>query len=158
MTLATLHTNDAVSAIARLYKMGVEPFLLAYSINIVLSQRLMRKLCDRCKTIVEDPDREALLKLGMKEEEMAKHKIYRAVGCSNCLKGFKGRRAIHEALYFTKAVRQLVLKAGESIDEEALREQASKEGMHTLRMSALDLLKNGITTLEEVASVTVEDD
>lgn len=158
LTLATLHTNDAVSAIARLFKMGVEPFLLAYSINIVLSQRLIRKLCDRCKTVIEDPDREALLKLGMKEEEIVKAKMYRPVGCSNCLKGYKGRMAIHEALYFTKAIRQLVLRAGDLIDEEGLREQAFKEGMHTLRMSALDLLKKGITTLEEVASVTIEDD
>ncbi|MBI3580008.1 MAG: Flp pilus assembly complex ATPase component TadA [Ignavibacteriales bacterium] len=158
LTLATLHTNDAVSAIARLFKMGVEPFLLAYSINIVLSQRLIRKLCDRCKTVVEDPDREALIKLGMKEEEIAKAKMYRPVGCSNCLKGYKGRMAIHEALYFTKAIRQLVLRAGDLIDEEGLREQAFKEGMHTLRMSGLDLLKKGITTLEEVASVTIEDD
>lgn len=158
LTLATLHTNDAVSAIARLFKMGVEPFLLAYSINIVLAQRLMRKLCDRCKAVVDDPDTEALIKLGMHEEEITKYKIYRAVGCSHCLKGYKGRRAIHEALYFTKEVRQLVLKAGEAINEEALRAQAAKEGMHTLRMSALDLLKNGITTLEEVANVTVEDD
>lgn len=158
LTLATLHTNDAVSAIARLFKMGVEPFLLAYSINIVLSQRLIRKLCDRCKTVIEDPDREALLKLGMNEEDIAKAKMYRPVGCSNCLKGYKGRMAIHEALYFTKAIRQLVLRAGDLIDEEGLREQAFKEGMHTLRMSALDLLKKGITTLEEVASVTIEDD
>lgn len=158
LTLATLHTNDAVSAIARLFKMGVEPFLLAYSINIVLSQRLIRKLCDRCKTVIEDPDREALIKLGMKEEEIARAKMYRPVGCSNCLKGYKGRMAIHEALYFTKAIRQLVLRAGDLIDEEGLREQAFKEGMHTLRMSGLDLLKKGITTLEEVASVTIEDD
>jgi type IV pilus assembly protein PilB len=158
LTFATLHTNDAVSAIARLYKMGVEPFLIAYSVNIVLGQRLIRKLCDRCKTPAPDVDKASLLKLGVSDEELSKAKIFRPVGCANCLKGFKGRMPIFEALYFNKAVRHLVLQADTSIDEESLRQQAFNDGMQTLRQNGLKLVLRGVTTLEEVASVTVEED
>ncbi|MGB2869704.1 MAG: GspE/PulE family protein, partial [Bacteroidota bacterium] len=158
LTFATLHTNDAASAIARLYKMGVEPFLISYSINIILAQRLLRKLCPQCKTLDPDIDKEALVKLGMTQQEAETGKFYKPVGCSHCLRGYKGRMAIHEALYFHKSIRQLILQAGNTIDEEALRAQALKNGMRTLRMTALDLLRKGITTIEEVGSVTVEDD
>lgn len=158
LTLATLHTNDAASAVSRLYKMGIEPFLIAYTINIILAQRLVRRICDRCKVIDPDPDREALIKLGFTPEELETLKLYKPVGCGNCLKGYKGRTAIYEALYFTKAIRQLVLRAGDSVDEESLREQALKQGMQTLRYSGLDLIKKGTTTLEEIASVTIEDE
>ena len=158
LTLSTLHTNDAASAVSRLYKMGVEPFLIAYSINIIMAQRLVRKLCDRCKSPVEQPEVEALLKLGMKEEDIATAKMCRPVGCISCIKGFKGRTAIYEALPFTKTVRKMILQAGDIIDDEALRQEAIRRGMQTLRMSGLRLVKNGITTLEEIATVTMEDE
>ncbi|MCX6144613.1 MAG: ATPase, T2SS/T4P/T4SS family [Ignavibacteriales bacterium] len=158
LTLSTLHTNDAASAVSRLYKMGVEPFLIAYSINIIMAQRLVRKLCDRCKSPVEQPEVEALLKLGMKKEDIATAKMCRPVGCISCIKGFKGRTAIYEALPFTKTIRKMILQAGEVIDDEALRQEAIRRGMQTLRMSGLQLVKNGITTLEEIASVTLEDE
>ena len=158
LTFATLHTNDAVSAIARLYKMGIEPFLIGYTINIVLAQRLIRKLCDRCKAPATEIEKEALIKLGVTQEEIGKAQLCRPVGCANCVKGFRGRMPIHEALYFNKAVRHLVLAADTNIDEEILRNQAFKDGMQTLRQNGLNLVIKGITTLEEVASVTVEDD
>ena len=158
LTFATLHTNDAVSAIARLYKMGVEPFLIAYTINIILGQRLIRKLCDRCKAPATDVEKEGLMKLGVTEAEISKAKICRPVGCANCLKGFKGRIPIFEALYFNKAIRHLVLQADKNIDEESLRNQAFKDGMQTLRQNGLSVVLKGITTLEEVAAVTVEDE
>ena len=158
LTLSTLHTNDAASAVSRLYKMGVEPFLIAYSINIIMAQRLVRKLCDRCKSPVEQPEVDALLKLGMKKEDIATAKMCRPVGCISCIKGFKGRTAIYEALPFTKTIRKMILQAGEVIDDEALRQEAIRRGMQTLRMSGLQLVKNGITTLEEIASVTLEDE
>ncbi len=158
LTLSTLHTNDAPSAVARLYKMGVEPFLIAYAINMVLGQRLVRKVCERCKSPLNEPDRQALLKLGFPEKEIPKTTFYRPIGCNHCIKGYKGRVAIYEALYFTKDIRRVILNAGSSVDEEAIRERAMKNGMHTLRMAALDLLRKGITTIEEVGSVTVEDD
>jgi type IV pilus assembly protein PilB len=158
LTLSTLHTNDAASAVSRLYKMGVEPFLIAYSINIIMAQRLVRKLCDRCKAPIEQPEVDALLKLGMKKEDIATAKMCRPVGCIGCIKGFKGRTAIYEALPFTKTIRKMILQAGEVIDDEALRQEAIRRGMQTLRMSGLQLVKNGITTLEEIASVTLEDE
>ncbi len=158
LTLSTLHTNDAASAVSRLYKMGVEPFLIAYSINVVLAQRLVRKLCERCKVVDPEPDREALKKLGLSDDEIAGTKFYQPVGCAQCLKGYKGRKAIYEALYFTKKIRQMVLESAESIDEESIRQAGLKHGMHTLRMAGADLLRQGISTLEEVASITIEDE
>ncbi len=158
LTLSTLHTNDAPSAVSRLYKMGIEPFLIAYSINIIVAQRLIRKLCERCKSPISEPDAPLLRKLGMSEEEIRSTTFYQPIGCSECIKGYKGRTAIHEALYFTKEIRQLILDAGASVNEEAVRQAALKNGMRTLRVNALELLKRGITTVEEVANVTADDD
>lgn len=158
LTLSTLHTNDAASAISRLYKMGVEPFLIAHSINVIMAQRLVRKLCDRCKAPAEQPEVEGLIRLGMKEEDLVGAKMYRPVGCISCIKGFKGRTAIYEALPFTKTIRKMILQAGEIVDDEAIRQEAIRRGMQTLRMSGLQLVKKGITTLEEIASVTMEDE
>jgi type IV pilus assembly protein PilB len=157
LTLSTLHTNDAPSALSRLFKMGVEPFLIAYSINIVVAQRLVRKLCTRCKAKVKEDDFPILKKMGLTDEEISNHTVYRPIGCIDCLKGYKGRVAIHEALYFTKEIRQLVLDAGETINEEQLRQAGIKNGMITLRESALELLKTGVTSIDEVTAITSED-
>ncbi len=158
LTLTTLHTNDAPSAVARLYKMGIEPFLLAYSINIVVAQRLLRKLCVHCRQPHDDADHQALLKLGIKQEEIPTLKLFKPVGCERCLQGYRGRTAIHEALYFTRPIRKIILEADRSIDEESIREWAKEAGMVTLRESALQLLRNGITSVEEVANATVEEE
>ena len=157
LTLSTLHTNDAPSALSRLFKMGIEPFLIAYSVNIVVAQRLIRKLCPRCKMKVKEIDHPLLKKLGLTDEEINANTVYRPVGCIDCLKGYKGRVAIHEALYFTKDIRQLVLEAGATVNEEALRQAAIKNGMITLHERALDLLKHGVTSIDEVTTVTSED-
>jgi type IV pilus assembly protein PilB len=158
LTLSTLHTNDAPSAISRLFKMGVEPFLIAYAINLILAQRLIRKLCPKCKAPIDDLDTDALHKLGVSPTEMKQMKIYHPVGCGDCVHGYKGRIAIHEALYFHKNIRQIILKSDQLVDEDALRALAAKNGMQTLRNSAIELMKNGITSLEEVGTVTMEDD
>lgn len=158
LTLSTLHTNDAPSAISRLYKMGIEPFLIGYAINLILAQRLVRKLCPRCKKPVESVDREELIRLGMLESEIAGAKIFEPVGCSECIQGYKGRMAVHEALYFHKNIRQLILKADTFVDEEALRATAEQNGMQTLRRAGIEVLKNGITSVEEIAAVTMEED
>lgn len=157
LAFSTLHTNDAPSAVARLYKMGVEPFLIAYAINIVLSQRLLRKLCPRCKSPIQDVDAEALRKINFPMKEIEQTIFYRPVGCNQCIRGYKGRIAIHEALYFSKEIRHLIFQAREFIDEELIRQQALKEGMQTLRMSAVRLLRMGVTTPEEVVGTTTED-
>jgi type IV pilus assembly protein PilB len=157
LTLSTLHTNDAPSAISRLFKMGVEPFLIAYSVNIVVAQRLMRKLCPRCKAKIRELDVPLMKKLGLTEEEIQSNTFYRPVGCIDCLKGYKGRVAIHEALYFTKDIRQMILDAGDSVNEEMVRQAGIRNGMITLRDRALDLLKTGVTSIDEVTSATSED-
>jgi type IV pilus assembly protein PilB len=158
LVFSTLHTNDAPSAIARLYKMGIEPFMLAYAINVIVAQRLIRTLCKVCKQPIDASDKNGLLKFGFTEEELATHKFYTAVGCEKCSGGYKGRAAIHEALYFSKAIKDIILNAGDVIDENAIREQASKDGMWTLRRSGMERMMEGSTTIEEVVSTTSEED
>jgi type IV pilus assembly protein PilB len=158
LVFSTLHTNDAPSAIARLYKMGIEPFLLAYAINVIVAQRLIRTLCKVCKQPIESNEKDDLLKFGFSEEDVSTHTFYKAVGCEKCNGGYKGRAAIHEALYFTKAIKDIILNAGEKVDENAVREQASKDGMWTLRRSGMERMKEGSTSLEEIISNTTEAD
>jgi type IV pilus assembly protein PilB len=158
LVFSTLHTNDAPGAIARLFKMGIEPFLLAYAINVIVAQRLIRTLCSICKKPMDSSEKKDLLKFGLTEEDLAAHTIYTAVGCDRCSGGYKGRAAIHEALYFTKSIRDIILSAGDKVDENALRIQAMKDGMWTLRRSGIERMKEGTTTLEEVVSNTTEDE
>jgi type IV pilus assembly protein PilB len=158
LVFSTLHTNDAPSAVARLYKMGIEPFLIAYAINIIVAQRLIRTLCKVCKTPLDDDEKSALLKFGFSEDDLKNHTFYKPVGCDKCNGGYKGRAAIHEALYFTKAIKDIVLNAGEKVDENAIRDQAAKDGMWTLRRSGMERMKEGMTSLEEVISTTVEEE
>ena len=157
LTFSTLHTNDAPSAVSRLYKMGVEPFLIANAINIVVAQRLIRKLCEKCKRPFQDLDPSLPLGLGFTEEEIEHTTFYEAVGCDGCRNGYKGRIAIHEALPFTKEIRSLILKSGETVDEEAIREQAIRDGMLTLRAAGRERIKQGLTSFEEIAAITAED-
>ncbi len=158
LTFSTLHTNDAVSVISRLLKMGVEPFLIAYAINLVVAQRLMRRLCPRCKAPLPVTDYDELRTLGLTEPEITNGAFFVPVGCSDCIGGYRGRRAIHEALYFTKDIRKLIMQSDAFVDEEKVREGALRGGMLTLRKAALDLLKEGVTSVEEVVSVTSEED
>jgi type IV pilus assembly protein PilB len=158
LVFSTLHTNDAPSAIARLFKMGIEPFLLAYAINVIVAQRLIRTLCKICKKPMDDSEKNDLLKFGLTEEDVATHSFYTAVGCEKCGGGYKGRAAIHEALYFTKAIKDIILNAGDKVDENAIRDQAMKDGMWSLRRSGIERMKEGTTTLEEVVSNTTEED
>ena len=158
LVFSTLHTNDAPSAIARLFKMGIEPFLLAYAINVIVAQRLIRTLCTICKKPMDSSEKKDLLKFGLTEEDVATRTFYTAVGCEKCGGGYKGRAAIHEALYFTKPIKDIILNAGDKVDENAIREQAMKDGMWTLRRSGIERMKEGSTTLEEVVSNTTEED
>jgi len=159
LTFSTLHTNDAPSAISRLYKMGIEPFLIAYAINIVVAQRLIRTLCLNCKKPqkLTDKDIQIYLKFGFTEDLMKNTTFYEPAGCDKCNSGWKGRAAIHEALYFTREIKELIVSAGEDINESALREQAIKDGMWTLRRSGMERMMEGATTLEEVVATTTED-
>lgn len=157
LTFSTLHTNDAPSAVSRLYKMGIEPFLIAYAINIIVAQRLIRKLCD-CKKKVDHLD-EALIKSAqLNPEEWKDVTIYEPVGCDKCSRtGYKGRLAIHEALYFTKEIRQLIVGAGGEVDEESIRQQAKLDGTLTLREAGFEKVRLGLTSIQEVVASTTED-
>lgn len=158
LTFSTLHTNDAPSAVARLYKMGIEPFLIAYAINIIVAQRLIRKLCDHCKRRVTEFDKEEMEAAGLDIEEWKNYEVYEAVGCEKCHNtGYKGRLAIHEALYFTKEIRQIVVGAGSDVDEEKIRDQARKDGTLSLRDNGMEKVKLGLTSIKEVLSATTED-
>jgi type IV pilus assembly protein PilB len=158
LTFSTLHTNDAPSAVARLYKMGIEPFLIAYAINLIVAQRLIRRLCNKCKKKVSNFD-EALMKAaGLNIADWGGIDIYSPVGCEACNNtGYKGRMAIHEALYFTKEIRQIVVRSGEEVDEEAIRQQSKKDRTLSLRESGFEKVKAGLTSIEEVLSSTMED-
>ena len=158
LTFSTLHTNDAPSAVARLYKMGIEPFLIAYAINIIVAQRLNRKLCDSCKRKVDSINEKVAERAGIDIEEWKHYDIYEPVGCEKCNHtGYKGRMAIHEALYFTKAIRDLIVRAGEEVDEDAVRQQAKKDGTLSLRESGLEKVKEGVTSLQEVLAGTMDE-
>ncbi len=157
LTFSTLHTNDAPSAISRLYSMGIEPFLIANAINLVMAQRLVRTLCEKCKRPY-DPPAEALKRLGFSDEEMGQTTFYEAVGCDHCTGGYKGRIAIMEALYFGKDIREAIMRAGNNIDEEEIRRIATEQnGMLSLRASGRERIKEGITTIDEVAAITLDD-
>ena len=158
LTFSTLHTNDAPSAVARLYKMGIEPFLIAYAINIIVAQRLVRKLCEFCKTKVTKLDEDLLSAAGVDINELKKHTIYAAKGCDKCNKtGYKGRMAIHEALYFTKEIRQIIVRSGIEVDEEKIRIQAKKDGSKSLRDSGIEKAMLGLTSIEEVFASTSDE-
>jgi type IV pilus assembly protein PilB len=135
----------------------VETFLIAYAINIIIAQRLVRRLCEYCKKPIQKIDPVFPLSLGFSEEEIKKTVFYDAVGCSKCHNGYKGRVAIHETLYFSKTIRKLIFETGTDINEEAIKEEMAKEGMHNLRAAGRERIKQGLTTLSEVASITTED-
>jgi len=158
LTFSTLHTNDAPSAVARLYKMGIEPFLIAYAINIIVAQRLIRKLCEFCKTKVTSLDEDLLSAAGVDINELKKHTVYAAKGCDKCNKtGYKGRMAIHEALYFTKEIRQIIVRSGIEVDEEKIRIQAKKDGSKSLRDSGIEKVTLGLSSIEEVLASTSDE-
>ena len=158
LTFSTLHTNDAPSAVARLYKMGIEPFLIAYAINLIVAQRLIRKVCDKCKKRVSNFDESLMEAAGLNIAEWRDYEVYRAVGCDDCNgSGYKGRMAIHEALYFTKDIRQIIVRSGVEVDEEAIRIQAKKDGSLNLREAGMEKVKMGLTTIEEVLANTTDE-
>ncbi|MEW6113939.1 MAG: type IV-A pilus assembly ATPase PilB [Thermodesulfobacteriota bacterium] len=154
LVLSTLHTNDAPQTINRLLNMGVEPFLVASSVNLILAQRLARRLCPDCKKEV-DPPAEALRDIGVKMEEIGTFPVYETKGCGNCSgTGFRGRVALYEVMPITDEIKELVL-AGASAME--IKREAIRLGMFTLRMAGINKLKEGVTSIEEVARVTMAD-
>ncbi len=157
LTFSTLHTNDAPSAVSRLFKMGVEPFLIANAVNLVMAQRLIRRLCKDCKEEFT-PHPEVAKGLGFTDDEIETTTFYKPVGCEKCSgSGYKGRSAIHEALFFSKEIKQMILDAGGDIDEGAIKDMATSQGMLTLRGSGRERIKEGVTSIEEIIASTIED-
>jgi type IV pilus assembly protein PilB len=153
MVLSTLHTNDAPSTISRLMNMGIEPFLVATSIHLICAQRLVRRICPKCKVEDEEFTGKLLMDAGYTREEAGYVKVYKGAGCPACDgKGYKGRTGLYEVLEVTDEMRDLIL-AGTSAME--LRKKAIEQGMLTLRRSGLVKAAAGITTLEEVYRETV---
>ncbi|WP_370687348.1 type II/IV secretion system protein [Thermus sp. NEB1569] len=153
LVIATLHTNDAAQAITRLDEMGVELFNISAALIGVLSQRLVRRICDHCKVEVK-PDPEVLHRLGLSEKELQGAKLFRGMGCERCGgTGYKGRYAIHELLVVDDEIRHAIV-AGKSATE--IKEIARRKGMKTLREDGIQKVLQGITTLEEVLARTIE--
>jgi type IV pilus assembly protein PilB len=155
LVLSTLHTNDAPSTINRLMNMGVEPFLVATSVNIICAQRLVRRVCANCKRPEpHQPPKEALLKVGFTEEEVAKGiTVMKGTGCEVCgNRGYKGRVGLYEVLEMSETLKDMILTGASAIE---LREQAVKEGMITLRRSGCRKVMDGVTTIEEIVRETV---
>ncbi len=154
LVLSTIHTNDAPSTINRLLNMGIEPFLVASSVHAILAQRLMRKICEKCKEEI-DIEKKFLTDIGMSEAEAKTTKTYKGKGCNACSNtGYKGRIAVYEILTIAEEIRELIL-AGASANE--IKKEAIRLGMMTMRQSAIDLLKKGLTTIDEVVRVTAKD-
>ena len=152
LVLSTLHTNDAPSTVNRLMNMGIEPFLVASSVLLIVAQRLIRKICSECKEEYRVP-LEALIDIGFSEEEAGEVTIYKGRGCPLCGNtGYKGRVGLFEVLEVTDNIRELILVGASAIE---IRRKAVEEGMIALRASGLNKLKVGLTTIEEVLRETV---
>jgi type IV pilus assembly protein PilB len=153
LVMSTLHTNDAPTTLTRLMNMGVAPFNIAASVLLITAQRLARRLCENCKQPADYP-REAMRKAGFTEADLdGSWKPYRSVGCSACNNGYKGRVGLYQVMPISEDIQRLILAQGNAID---LAVQAQKEGVRDLRQSGLVKVRAGITTLEEVISVTNE--
>jgi type IV pilus assembly protein PilB len=152
LVLSTLHTNDAPSSINRLMNMGIEPFLVASSVNLIAAQRLVRRICTSCKEPIDVPD-QALIDAGIPAQEVKSIKLFRGKGCERCNgTGFKGRVALYEVMDVDEEVRELILSGGSANE---LRQQALQNGMISLRESGLHKIREGMTTMEEVIRETI---
>ena len=155
LVLSTLHTNDCSATVDRLLNMGVEPFLLTSSINLIVAQRLVRKICEQCKEPIEIPH-DVLINLGVDSTEAnSGFPTFHGRGCNNCIQtGYRGRLAVYEIMVMHEVLRELILKGVSAME---LKREAVKLGMSTLRMSALQKVRQGLTTVDETIRVTDTD-
>jgi type IV pilus assembly protein PilB len=152
LVLSTLHTNDAPSTISRLMNMGIEPFLVATSVNLIQAQRLIRRVCKDCKQEHPTPP-EAMIEVGFSSEEAKTIKTYKGKGCATCNNtGYKGRIGLYEVMEITDELRELILIGASALE---LRKKAIDDGMISLRESGLFKIREGVTTIEEVVRETV---
>ncbi len=154
LVLSTLHTNDAPSSVSRLLNMGIEPFLVASSCNLIGAQRLVRKLCQECREPVDIPA-QTLVDIGVPPEDVEGFVVQRGAGCRTCANtGYKGRIAVYEIMTITEEVREFILNGASTME---LKREAIRQGMKTLRMSAITKLREGMTSLDEIVRSTAPD-
>lgn len=152
LVLSTLHTNDAPQTLNRLLQMGIPPFNIVAAVNLIMAQRLGRRLCEHCKVPANFPDK-IMLDAGFKQEELPDLKIFSAAGCEHCTNGYKGRVGIYQVLTLTDKMRTLILNGGNT---DQLAECALAEGFNDLRRSGLNKVRMGMTSLEEIDRITKE--
>jgi type IV pilus assembly protein PilB len=153
LVLSTLHTNDAPQTLTRLVDMGVKPYAIATSVSLIIAQRLARRLCSQCKVLLEVPA-EALRKEGFQENDIATGiKIYGPKGCGSCTDGYKGRVGLYQVMEVSEEIGRIIMTGGNALD---ITKQSTKEGVWDLRRSGLEKVRNGMTSLEEINSVTIE--
>ena len=151
LVMSTLHTNDAPTTLTRLLNMGVAPFNIASSVILITAQRLARRLCENCKTSADYP-REAMLRAGYVAEDLdGSWRPFRAVGCTMCNSGYKGRVGLYQVMPMNDALQRIILSEGTAVD---IADQARRDGVRDLRQSGLIKVRAGVTTLEEVIAVT----
>ena len=152
LVLSTLHTNDAPSTINRLMNMGIEPFLVATSVNLICAQRLVRRICRECKEGISMPT-QALVDIGLNPEEAANVQLKKGRGCAGCNNtGYRGRVGLYEVMEISEEIRELILSGASAME---LRRKALDEGMLSLRQSGLVKIQGGLTSVEEVVRETV---
>ncbi|MEZ4335962.1 MAG: type IV-A pilus assembly ATPase PilB [Sandaracinaceae bacterium] len=154
LVLSTLHTNDAPSTVSRLLNMGVEPFLVTASVNLILAQRLARKICEDCRTQVH-VEPQALIDIGVHPDQTAGFPVYRGAGCRTCGNtGYKGRIALYEVMAFGDRLKEMVLQGCSTAE---LKDEMIALGVQTLRMAGIQKIRQGITTVDEILRVTAAD-
>jgi len=153
LVLSTLHTNDAPSTVSRLVNMGIEPFLVGTAVNLIQAQRLIRRVCASCKVEVTDMPSKTLIEIGFPPDAVGTFKLYKGRGCGVCNgTGYKGRVGLYEVMEISEGIRDLIMVGATAVE---IKRKALEEGMLTLRMSGLEKIKNGVTTIEEVLRETV---
>ncbi|MBI5902159.1 MAG: Flp pilus assembly complex ATPase component TadA, partial [Deltaproteobacteria bacterium] len=154
LVLSTLHTNDAPSTVNRLLNMGIEPFLVSSACNLILAQRLARKICKDCKVRMPITEK-VLMDLGIPPQNAKNTEVYKGNGCAVCGgSGYKGRIALYEVMPFTEPIKELVLNGASAAE---IKRAAIKDGMKSLRMSGITKVMEGVTTIEEILRVTMAD-
>ena len=153
LVLSTLHTNDAPRTLTRMVDMGVKPYAIATSVHLIIAQRLARRLCEQCKELRDIPDDALLLEGFSKEDIRGGLRVFGPIGCKQCNDGYKGRVGIYQVMPVTETIGRIILEGGNAVQ---IAEQAEKDGVWSLRRSALQKVKDGLTSLEEINRVTIE--
>lgn len=154
LVLSTLHTNDAPSTISRLLNMGIEPFLVTASVNLIMAQRLARRICADCKSPIDVPE-SALLDIQVKPQDIGTFQVFKGQGCATCSEtGYKGRVAVYEVMDFTEELKEFVINGASAAEIKA---EAMRLGMQSLRVAGVNKLKDGVTSIEEVTRTSASD-